>query len=285
MAARDAGIASNLGHYACGIAYRLYDWDPPASVPVLRELTADCMDYVKRYSPDTSLRVQVAMLTALRAELDDKEALPQYCLWVRDAAPKYRGYESVIMLRPLWVHREDPVVQATVRSMFSDLESPWGLRARQSAGKDDGDLVPTPLLQFQSFREFVLRGLGDRRRAGRAFWQDGRLQLWDDPGGQRSSPAADLDGNAPKPGEERSYRVCDLFAGALSALEGFRPVQLYWPEARRDEACAAARALMLEYGTTWEWQQKAPRRAYGFPFPPYAPRGFTWYPSDEPPGG
>ena len=237
---------------------------------------------MNRYSADPNVGVQVALLTALRVELDDEEALPQYCAWVRDAAPKYAGYESVVMLRPLWMHREDQVVQATARSMFSDPESQWGLLVRKSAGRDACDLVPTPLLHFQSFRELVLRGLSDQRRAGRAFWQGGRLLIWDDSGAQRSSPAADLDGSAPEQGEERIYRFCDLFASALSALEGFRPVQLYWPEARRDEACAAARALMLGYGTTWEWQQKDPRRAHGYPFPLYAPRPFAWHPSDGP---
>lgn len=110
-----------------------------------------------------------------------------------------------------------------------------------------GDESPTfqnlfvpPIFVFDGFREGVLAGLADKTPLGTVERADKwytRRKIKDLPDVNGGSVHLDQEGIAV--GVAYPVRVCDDVASKLSGLEGCPRYDLFWPEARRDEAVAA----------------------------------------------
>jgi hypothetical protein len=102
------------------------------------------------------------------------------------------------------------------------------------------------LLISPAFRKQVLRLLEDKGQAG-------GCEVQDDP---QAAEAAKRNNEVklppdpfrPPPGTKVRYRVCDLVACHLGAMEGTPKCELFWPEKHRDRAVAACAALLRQYG-------------------------------------
>jgi hypothetical protein len=60
---------------------------------------------------------------------------------------------------------------------------------------------------------------------------------------------------APDQGTEVAFRRCDFFAWQLAKLDGTPMCELYWPEAKRDEAVAACAAFLKRYGDRFKYDE------------------------------
>ena len=157
--------------------------------------------------------------------------------------------------------------------LFNDPKSPWvpilpEARGEQTPGFQN--LFASPLIVVAGFRQGVLTGLADKTPLG-------TVEKIDDRSIQRkfttahstnySSSNLDLEGIAV--GVDYPFRRCDYLASKLSELEGSPQIDLFWPEARRDEAVAACVAFLKRYGASFSRQ--GPARRARLPGPQGAP--------------
>ena len=95
----------------------------------------------------------------------------------------------------------------------------------------------------------MLAGLADKTPLGtveKANTRTIQVKINTLPTMNHSSPFLDLE--QIKNGVEYPYRRCDFLVLKLSDVEGCPKIDLFWPEARRDEAVAASTAFVKRYG-------------------------------------
>ena len=137
--------------------------------------------------------------------------------------------------------------------LFNDPKSPWYASFNNSREHNTfrlEELATTPLLGVSAYQKQLLRLLDNTDH-------DGTIQVTNTAGMQVHGDAGwgtaigvnpPDDPDAPKPGQELSFRVCDELAATLSRVPGFPIVELYWPESRRDAAIKQTRAVLTQYG-------------------------------------
>jgi hypothetical protein len=244
---------------ACHMALHLAMWDEQAALPLLKTLSKECHARSERWraqehpgSPDRSLASNLVEFTEIRTRLGDAAALDEYADWLRTTTPKMLEHSTLQALKPLLARPDHPALAAAARWLFNDATSPWVPllpEARRDASQPFENLFASPLMVVAGFREGVLTGLEDRSPLGTVERDADRTvhrKIKDFPTMNFGSSQLDQEGFAI--GVEYPFRNCDLLASKLSELEGSPRCELFWPEARRDEAVTACVAYVKRYG-------------------------------------
>ena len=244
---------------ACQVTSYLVAWDGKAALPLLKEMCDACRERSDRYkaegayqSVDGHLGWALAQFTRDRVDLGDASALDDYAAWLRTTTPKMLQYNPGGALIPLYLHPEHPAIAAATHWMFTDPKSPWlpivpGVRGVEIPSMRN--FFASSLIVAEGFREGTIAALADKSAYGTISRAQGpTVELRRNGGVMHISgiPAASRQGMTP--GTSVSFRTCDHVASQLSELQGCPRFELFWPEARRDEAIAACVTYLKRYG-------------------------------------
>ncbi len=241
---------------ACRLGGILATWDEQASLPLLRDLSTKCRARADRWRDQENAGRDLAgflsQFTQIRARLGDVAALDEFAAWLRTARPGLLEHGNLTVLQPLLDHPEHPALASAARWLFNDPKSPWVPLLPEARGERPSpfqNLFASPLIVVAGFREGVLAGLADKTPLGTLERDEkGTIhrKIKNVPTSSYSSSHIDLENVAV--GVEYPFRNCDELAWKLSSLEGSPRFDLFWPEARRDEALVAYVAYMKRYG-------------------------------------
>jgi hypothetical protein len=268
---RDQGFAG-----ACQMGSALATWDPRASLPLLKDLMKECRTRSDRWrdskdqqDADQGLASSLAKFTRIRVGLGDLDALDEYAAWLRTTTPKMLQYATFPALQPLVDHPDHPALASAARWLFNDPKSPWVPLLPEARGERAPHFpnhFGSPLVVVAGFREGVLAGLADRTPLGTVERGENRSiqrKIRDLPTANLGATNLDLEGVAV--GVGYPFRYCDYLASNLSGLEGCPRCDLFWPEARRDQAVAACVAFLKRFGPSFT--AEAPAGTRDFPGP------------------
>ena len=272
--------AAPTGIYPSGLANAralatdLALWDAPAALPHLRELIRRCRAESDAWrnqpgqgSADQTWAGTIARFTELRLQQGDQSALEDYAAWLRTTSPKMLEYNTMEAFKPLIAHREAPVVAEAARWLFNDPASSWAPLRPDPLGPRElhfRNLYASPLIAVAGFRAGVIAALGDKTPAGSVEQADRQIVTRDVGGatlliGGDAASASD----EPRGPGRHPFRVADQIALKLSRLEGAPRVDLFWPEARRDEAIAASIDFLKRHAD--RFTATAPPGTHDFP--------------------
>jgi hypothetical protein len=183
-----------------------------------------------------------------RVRLGDRKALDEYAEWIVAVRPEKCGSNMRDVLQPLWQYADQPAMVRAADTLFA-AGSPWVPLLQKPFGLYSRDLLTSPLLSLSAYRKAVLAGLADRSPAGTITPHEGgsasiecALGWSTGTGYWKSDPLV------PKLNTKAAFRSCDMYAWSLSAIPGMPACQLYWPQAKRDEAVAACAAFLRRHG-------------------------------------
>jgi hypothetical protein len=212
---------------------------------------------------DSRPRARISLSTAIsagplaqfirdRVDLGDASALDDYAAWLGTTTPKMLQYNPGGALIPLYLHPEHPAIARAALWMFTNPESPWLPIEPEARGVEIPSMhnfFASSLIVTAGFREGTISAMSDRSPYGTSSMRRGSTIEMRTNGGRTSmsgASAAQREGMAP--GTSVPFRTCDYVASQLSELEGCPRFELFWPEARRDEAIAACVAYLKRYG-------------------------------------
>ncbi|WP_435006863.1 hypothetical protein P12x_004324 [Tundrisphaera lichenicola] len=261
---------------ACQMGSFLAAWDEKASLPLLKALSRECRTRSDRWrgeqnqqNPDQNLASSLARFTQIRVKQGDLEALDEYASWLRTTTPKMLEYGTFEALKPLLDRPDHPSLASAAVWLFNDPKSPWVPllpEARGELSPHFQNLFASPLIVVSGFRRGVIAALADRTPLGTLERSaNGTIQrkIKGVPTMSYGSNNLDLEGVAI--GREYPFRACDDLASQVSGLEGSPPCELFWPEARRDEAVAACVGYLTRYGANFTTE--SPPGVHDFPTP------------------
>ena len=232
---------------ACQMGSLLAYWDEKASLPLLREQMKKC------HTP--GLATQLAAFAEIRVRSGDLDALDEYADWLKTSDPKTLEYQTLQVMQPLVAHPEHPALAAAAHWLFNDPKSPWVPLLPEARGQqmpDFRNLFATSLIVVPAFRHGVLAGLADQTPLGTVAKIDSQtVQRKIKNGSTTNYGSSNLDLDGVAIGVEYPFRRCDYLASKLSDLEGSPRIDLFWPEARRDEAVAACVAFLKRFGASF----------------------------------
>jgi hypothetical protein len=269
---RDLGLSG-----ACQMATALISWNEKASLPLLQELCKQCRERSDQWlaggdrnnSADQSLASNLAKFTKIRIKLGDAEAIDDYASWLRTTTPKMLEYGTFEALKPLLDQPDQPALASAARWLFNDPKSPWVPLLPEARGQQTphfNNLFSSSLIVVAGFREGVLASLADKTPLGTVSrTEKGSIRRKITGGGTMNSGTNNIDLSDFPPDVEHSFRNCDFVASMLSGLEGCPKCDLFWPEARRDEAVAACVTYLTRFGILLTTE--APPGAHDFPDP------------------
>ena len=224
----------------------LADWDGKAHLADLGRLG---LEYDARFVHETGVHSSDinSFLVEKRLQLGDATALADYVGYIQDLKSdelkKTYGPGPHADFSILWHYPDDPGARQAAEKLFSGKDALLVPIPRA--------LVPSPLIGLPAFRRELLRGLGDKSPAGTVTVRDGALDYSFTATNSTMSTSPGFDPSEtdkPKVGDVIPFRLCDDYAYALANIAGFPACKLYWPEAKRDSAVAACRALLAQYG-------------------------------------
>ena len=173
----------------------------------------------------------------------------------------------------MWRNPDHPALAAAAAALFEDPKSPWVplFRPRQRGWSEGnfGDIIKSPLLGIAAFRTLVLIGLSDKTEVGTIVTDSaGKIAIGEDEG-WTTMPAPPLD-DPLRPGASTRMplRMADLYAWKLEGLGGTPRLEMYWPEARRDEVVASCAAFLRQYGARFRDSEAARAIRESEPFYP-----------------
>lgn len=255
---------------ATNFALALLVWEGRAQLPavnsfqnLLKSLYAAAN--VREGDARAHLRGMLVSLYLKRFEVEDEDAFGEYAEWVGALTPAEAGEHVAHLFTPMWRRASHPAVAAAAARMFGGAGSPWlpliDAGDRQSFHR--AELLATPMLDVQSFRERVLEGLADKTVVGtlrpRRTSGGDKYELNVENAytavlaGSSNSSAATFqvpaeDPRAARAPEPLSVRACDVYASRLVRLGGAPPFQVYWTEPERDRAVAEMAAFIRNHG-------------------------------------
>ncbi len=232
------------------MAHMLAVWDAQAALPTLRELAR--VLFARRKDQGTNITGSLAAITMDRLRANDGKALSEYVHWLRDVPPESSHHQFDAQFEPIWRKPNDPTIAEDADWLFNDPKSPWSSlldKRHASDGFQRAELITSPLVGVPAFRKSLIAALGDKTRLGKVTVdKEGDVNLAMDSGGSSGRGQSKVDPLAPAPGVEVPFRVGDFYAWTLSTLEGAPECELYWPEARRDQAITECVAFLTRYG-------------------------------------
>jgi hypothetical protein len=229
------------------LALCLAKWDEKAARPVLAEQMKRCRE-ARRWS--AYVRVVGALV-----EAGDPKALDDYVAWVQGVKPEMIAFGTEVweFFQLMWLHADHPGMAQASERLFTDKQSPWvPLLVEQTGGRAISPAVgflETAAVRLPGFRKAVLAELRNKGGEGHVTaYHDGSLNLNlkniynSGGGGGRGNPEIPREVSG-------TFRICDFVAWELGEhLAGAPRCELYWPEAKRDAACAACAAFLRRYG-------------------------------------
>ena len=250
---------------ACRMASALAFWDAKASLPVLKDLMKGCKARSDRWLDqdhpanfDRSLASSMAEYTQIRVKLGDVAALDEYGAWLRTTTPKMLEYGVSDAMKPLLDNPDQPALASAAQWLFNDPKSPWIPIVPEARGEQPPhfqNLFASPLLVVAGFREGMLAGLADKTLLGTVVRVDkSNIERKIKNAGTTRYGPSNLDPEGVLVGVEYAFRYCDYLASLVSDLEGCPRCDLFWPEARRDEAVAACVAYLKRFGASFTAQ-------------------------------
>ena len=141
-----------------------------------------------------------------------------------------------------------PSIARAIDYLFNDTRSPWSNVFARENGYWLWSFWQTPLPLNDAFRKQALRGLEDNTLVGtinfepKENWQsrgEAHIELKD--GGGMGYGGSNGDPDTPPQGQQRSFRVSDLYAYHYSHYQNGPKFQLFWPEEKRDAGVLACR--------------------------------------------
>ena len=220
------------------ITRALAAWDGANQLDELRH----AQEVAERNTSDLSF---INWLFDKRNALGDKGALDEYAKRLAYASGWGSDEQSTLKFFELaWMHPEPQAIQDAITHMY---EPDNVLSLIWSPATDYRKcLIYSPLVGFPGFRAALLRGLRDKSPATSITLKDGKFDLDGRTGDL--TPVNKLDPLLPKDATPLACRVCDIYAYYLRQIPGAPDCELYWPEAKRDEAVAACADYLNTYG-------------------------------------
>jgi hypothetical protein len=261
---------------ACQMASGLALWDAQASLGVLKDLMKGCRARSDRWLDqdhpanfDRSLASSMAEFTENRVKHGEPGAFEEYADWLRTTTPTMLEYVTFEALKPLLDNPDQPALASAARWLFNDPKSPWVPLVPEARGQQapfHQNLFASPLLVVAGFREGVLAGLADKSPIGTVTRIDKTTieRKIKDAAATRYGPNY-FDAAEMAVGKEYPFRNCDYVASQVADLEGCPRCDLFWSEARRDEAVAACVAYLKRFGGSFTAQP--PLGVHDFPGP------------------
>ena len=230
-------------------------WDGKAHLPEIREMA---LSFHTRFphgdAPFASTLQTESAIYQQRVALGDPQALQDYADWLVALSPKeWHPWLWVEPFQVMWHFPEDPIMRQTAEKLFAEKDSPWvPLIGKNPRG--GCDLLTTPMIGLTAFRKEALRGLRDQSPAGTVKIYEGGNVAYTLIGADQdgSCQAGGNDPLAPKPGTVIPFRVCDFYAYKLAYVDSFPAIQLYWPQALRDQAVKDCAEFLERYGNNFQ---------------------------------
>ncbi len=238
-------------------------WDLPESLPALRQVSDAIYRELRKYESLESDRFEwLVPLTIQRAWAGDLAALRQYCETLLTAPEQILGKNGQNawgkFLQPLYTFPEDATVIATAEKIFNTPGTAWSeYFGKFGDARKIQQWLFAEFMRLAPYRKHVENGLKDKTAILK--WQtiiigdrvDFRSVFLDGSGSGSHGDRADRVKNDPRfPGDRSTQvlRVCDAYAGALSALKdgGYPEFQNYWDEKERDKAIEAIASRLLQ---------------------------------------
>jgi hypothetical protein len=244
----------------------LATWDGKAHLDNIREMA---QAFHARFPHEQGAFVSTlqteAMIFRKRLELGDPRALQDYADWLMAINPiEWCNFDLTNPFQIMWHYPNDPIIRQAAEKIFDGENSRWSPLNRVRPLNDSAtlsDLATTPLIGLVAFRREVIRRLADTSLDGTAQL-DGKSNvggMLNDDGHQNFSLGSCQDDPlAPTKATTLSFRTCDWFAYELSRLDGFPRIGLYWPQAQRDAAVAACKAVLMQYGDAFQAHPQDP---------------------------
>jgi hypothetical protein len=256
-------------HNSCRMALYLSDWDIAQALPTLKKMVDRCREIMGAYDESVGWSLQIpssyiAEFTLERVRGKDPDALKDYTDWLRTTQPKMLEDYIRDVFKPAWRFPDEPLIAETTRWLFGSDESPWATLIKNGElilGYHYNNLVETPLIGVEVYREQLLKGLHNKDVAGRiCITKDGYIDFGAHSTYRQGGLIWKVDPLAPKVGEILTYRKCDLTAKTLSPLEGTPKCELYWPQEKRDKAIEECGAFLKQYGERFRYAPNLPKR-------------------------
>jgi hypothetical protein len=241
---------------ATDLAKALKEWDGKAEVKALHDLCRVLFKVVKENAPDETglvARDQLSRLATDVIALGDTSMIDDYAQWLRDRVPlppkppeNNQDDHFVNWFEPMWRNPDSAIFQETASYLFTDGRSPWPNYIKSwvwVGGSGARKLIASPLLGLRGFREMVLSGLADRSAIGV-------------PSDVGMNPA---DPSAAHQAVNGTFRVCDLYAWELRALQPMPALEIYWPEKQRDAAIDKCAEILRQYGERYRFSTLNPK--------------------------
>jgi hypothetical protein len=271
------------------LARFLAQWDLEGSLPTLRARVGRCraiIDATRGEGSDKQgLEVDLAAFTLDRLRGGDPRALDEYADWVRTLLTGRLDSNSIEMFEPMWRNPDQPAIAAAAVAMFDDPKSPWVplFRSRERGWGEMGsrsDVIVSPLLGLAPFRKLVLAGLADKSPTGTISTDaEGKIVIGVDEGWSSMPDPPKDDPLRPKPSTRMTLRLADLYCWKLQGLDATPRLEMYWPEAKRDEAIAICIAFLSRYGERFRYIESARPLYEAAPFYPRHPRAVLAFPA------
>ena len=245
--------------YGAGaLAMALARWDGAARRDELRQMSLLMVRAGTTTMTFSEIYGEMIPLYLARAAIGDPRAAEDYAAWIVTIKPAdfdMNRNPECILFSPLWLLPDQPAITRAATQLFGPPDSPWQeiFQAGSHPGSAfiDSRLIGSPLITLAVFRQLVLQKLADKTAIGTATLREGgnSVILQADHGGQGGDQTnASADPLAPPAGTGVHFRTCDLVAHQLGTIEGCPPCELYWPEAKRDEAVSACGAFLQKNG-------------------------------------
>jgi len=212
-------------------------------------------------SADPLDAASIAALAMMRARHGDTKGLDAYAEWIKNAHPAVLEDSVLNALEPFWDFADHPSLREAARATFGNSNSPWG---SLDWLLDAQGRVPwvkplaSQLLTITEVRQEVLGGLTNHTYGGEStVIQGGNIETKYANGTGVTYGGGDVSTGL-EIGAKFTFRYCDRVAEQLSGIPGFPPINLMWPEAKRDEAVAATAKILQAAGDRLRVREKPP---------------------------
>lgn len=234
----------------CELVQIINKWEKSAAVLPARslmrraiELSSDPNSFIMSSGHD--LARYIPQLAEICIESGDTNVIPEYIAWIRMTDEEKVDEYPIEAFEPLWRNPNNPAVSSISEWLFNDPASPWSkLPWKRSHFHDP---VDSNLTKLPSFRQLLVREMGDKSAAGSMQWQIGmginiRYNVSGSSGGYHFDwPTVE----APTNNTKVEIRYCDWIAWKLSKSERISFFNPFATVEKRDKAIENAKAELL----------------------------------------